>query len=82
MVILLLSWGANNKIIKHCLVFKIHTFFSPENKIQSDKNDKTEAVQLRTHHEKAGFLGKTIPMGKIQGRKKRVRPNMTTLDCM
>lgn len=45
------------------------------------KNDKTEAVLLHAHHEKAGSLEKTIMLGKIIGSRKRARPNMRWTDC-
>lgn len=48
----------------------------PEN-IARDENDKTEAVPLQAHHEKAETLGKTIMLRKATGKEDWVRDGPT-----
>ena len=46
------------------------------------KNDKTEAVLLRAHHEKARFFAKDNIARKMEGSKKKGRPNMSWTNSM
>lgn len=44
--------------------------------------DKTEAVLFGAHHERYGSLKKIIMLGKIEGGRKRGRPNMKCIDSI
>lgn len=44
--------------------------------MKKQKQKHGSCPTLWAHHEKAGFLEKTITTGKIEGSMKRERPNM------
>lgn len=46
------------------------------------KNNKTEAILLRAHHEKAKVFGKDNNTGKNRGSRKRGRLNMRWIDSL
>ena len=46
------------------------------------KNDETVAVLLWAHHKKAGFSGKDNNIKKVEGKKKRGRPNTSWSDSL